>query len=154
MWNDSLKAWYRRNRRLIQGSFNAGSASFFLISVGSVLTTLDPLERVILALAIGVLVSLIFGLWTVRSTPKPKPRWGCAFAECWESGRESRRNVSALDCRTVRQRRFTSSFRVVRPDRNLPTLSSTASLLPRHRLPVASSLAQPQIASSALKSGL
>ena len=70
MWNDSLKAWYRRNRRLIQGSFNAGSASFFLISVGSVLTTLDPLERVILALAIGVLVSLIFGLWTVRSTPR------------------------------------------------------------------------------------
>ena len=33
-------------------------------------------------------------------------------------------------------------------------LSGTAALLPRHRLPVASSLAHPQMASSALKSGL
>ena len=71
-------------------------------------------------------------------------------------------SVSALDCRTVRQRRLTSSFRLDSPARNfadpLPGLRRgrlcTAALLPRHRLPVASSLAQPQIASSALKSGL
>ena len=65
-----------------------------------------------------------------------------------------RRSASALDCRTVRQRRFTSSLRLASPARNLPTLSCTKSLLPRHRFPVASSLAQPHIASSALKSGL
>ena len=47
-------------------------------------------------------------------------------------------SVSALDCRTVRQRRLTSSFRLDSPARNLPTLSRTAALLPRHRLPVAS----------------
>ena len=79
---------------------------------------------------------------------------GCAFAGCWESGRESRGSVSALDCRTVRQRRLTSSFRLDSPARNLPTRSCTAALLPKHRLPVTSSLAQPQTASSALKSGL
>ena len=69
-------------------------------------------------------------------------------------GRESRGSVSALDCRTVRQRRLTSSFRLDSPARNLPTRSCTAALLPKHRLPVTSSLAQPQTASSALKSGL
>ena len=37
---------------------------------------------------------------------------------------------------------------------NLPTLSCTRALLPRHRFLVASSLAQPQMASSPLKSGL
>ena len=37
--------------------------------------------------------------------------------------RESRGSVSALDCRTVRQRRLTSSFRLDSPARNLPTLS-------------------------------
>ena len=46
------------------------------------------------------------------------------------------------------------SLRSVSPARNRPTLSCTAALLPRHRFPVASSLAQPQTASSALKSGL
>ena len=66
-------------------------------------------------------------------------------------GRESRGSVSALDCRTVRQRRLTSSFRLDSPARNLPTRSCTAALLPKHRLPVTSSLAQPQTASSALK---
>ena len=84
---------------------------------------------------------------------KPKPS-GMCICRVLESGRESRGSVSALDCRTVRQRRLTSSFRLDSPARNLPTLSCTAALLPRHRLPVASSLAQPQIASSALKSGL
>ena len=76
--------------------------------------------------------------------------------------RESRGSVSALDCRTDRQRRLTSSFRLDSPARDLPALFPglrrgrlcTAALLPRHRLPVASSLAQPHIASSALKSGL
>ena len=71
-----------------------------------------------------------------------------------ESFRESCGRASALDCRIVRQRRFTSSLRLTSLARNLPTLSYTASLVPRHRLPVASSLAQPQTASSALKSGL
>ena len=70
------------------------------------------------------------------------------------SGWESRRRDSALDCRTVRQRRLTSSFRLVSLARKLPTLSCTAALLPKHRFPVASSRAHPQLASSALKSGL
>ena len=61
---------------------------------------------------------------------------------------------SALDCRTVRQRRLTSSFRLDSPWRKFPTLSCTRALVPKHRFPVASSLAQPQTASSALKSGL
>ena len=38
--------------------------------------------------------------------------------------------------------------------RKLPTLSCTAALLPKHRFPVAASRAHPQMASSALKSGL
>ena len=73
---------------------------------------------------------------------------------CRGPGWEARRSALALDCRIVRQRRCTSSFRLVSPVRKLPTLSCTATLLPKHRLPVASSLAHPQIASSALKSGL
>ena len=40
------------------------------------------------------------------------------------------------------------------PARNLPTVSFTAALLPKHKFPVASTLAHPQMASSALKSGL
>ena len=42
--------------------------------------------------------------------------------------------------------------RLANPPRKLPTLSGTASLVPKHRFPIASSLAQPQIVSSALKS--
>ena len=42
---------------------------------------------------------------------------GCAFAGCGEAGLESRTSASAFDCRTVRQRRFTSSFRLARPAR-------------------------------------
>ena len=38
---------------------------------------------------------------------------GCAFAGSRGPGWESRRRDSALDCRTVRQRRLTSSFRLV-----------------------------------------
>ena len=86
----------------------------------------------------------------VRLEAKPKPRWDVHLPGAGNRGG----SVSALDCRTVRQRRLTSSFRLDSPARNLPTLSCTATLLPRHRLPVASSLAQPQIASPALKSGL
>ena len=47
-----------------------------------------------------------------------------------------------------RQRRLTSPLRLASPARKLPTLSCTLALLPRHRLPVASSLAQPQMDSS------
>ena len=72
----------------------------------------------------------------------------------WEGGWESRSSPSALDCRTVRQRRFTSSFRMDSPQRKFPTLSFTRALVPKHRFPVASSLAQPQMASSAPPSGL
>ena len=72
----------------------------------------------------------------------------------WHWGWDSRRNLSALDCRMVRQRRLTSSFRLDSPWRKFPTLSCTEALVPKHRFPVASSLAQPQTASSALKSGL
>ena len=68
----------------------------------------------------------------------------------WESPRRS----SALDCRTVRQRRLTSSFLPDRPAKKPFTLSCTKALAPKHTFPVATSLAQPQMASSALKSGL
>ena len=54
----------------------------------------------------------------------------------------------------MRQRPLTSSFRMDSPQRKFPTLSFTRALVPKHRFPVASSLAQPQMASSALKSGL
>ena len=64
-------------------------------------------------------------------------------------------NRAARCCRTVRrQRRFTSSLRLFRPARKWLTLSSTLTLLPKHRFLVAYSLAHPQMASSALESGL
>ena len=90
-----------------------------------------------------------------RCSTKPKPRWDVHL-----TGRGNRAGSLAGALRlliagpSVRRRCLTSSFRLTRPPRNRPTLSCTAALLPRHRLPVASSLAQPQIASSALKSGL
>ena len=61
-----------------------------------------------------------------------------------ELGYDWRASLSALDCRTVRQRRLTWSFRLASLARKLSTLSCTAALLPRHRFPVASCLAQPQ----------
>ena len=67
---------------------------------------------------------------------------------------ESRRRVLALVCRTVRQRSLTSSLWLAKRARRLPTRSCTLTLFPKHRFPVTSSLAQIQIASSALKSGL
>ena len=74
MWRDSIKAAYRRNRRLIQGSFVAGGTSMFLVSIGyalaTTLTMLDGLERVLLSLLIGLIVSILFGCWTARSTPR------------------------------------------------------------------------------------
>ena len=72
----------------------------------------------------------------------------------WGWGWESRSSPSALDCRTVRQRRFTSSFRLASAAKKFPTLSCTRDLVPRHRFPVVSCLTQPQVALSALKSGL
>ena len=45
-------------------------------------------------------------------------------------------------------------FPACQPSQELPTFSCTAALLPKHRFPVASSRAHPQMASSALKSGL
>ena len=74
MWNDSLKLWYRRNRRLIQGSLNAGSTSWLLLSVGAtfptLLTMLGVLQIVLLYLMVSILIAILFGLWTVRSTPR------------------------------------------------------------------------------------
>ena len=72
----------------------------------------------------------------------------------WEWGWEFRSSPSALDCRTVRQRRWTSSLLLGSLWRKLPTLSCTRALVPKHKFPVASSLAQPQTASSAVKSWL
>ena len=63
-------------------------------------------------------------------------------------------SIAAPSGSAVRQRRLTSPLRLASPARKLPTLCCTAALLPKHRLPVASSLTQPQMASSALKSGL
>ena len=60
----------------------------------------------------------------------------------------------ALDCRTVRQCCLTSSIRLASPVRKLLIPSRTAVLFPRHRVPVAASLAQSRTASSVLKSGL
>ena len=57
---------------------------------------------------------------------KPKPRWDVHLPGAGNRGG----SVSALDCRTVRQRRLTSSFRLDSPARNLPTLSCTAACSP------------------------
>ena len=86
--------------------------------------------------------------------PSRKSKVGCAFFGCWDSGQGSCRSALALDCRTVRQRRLTSSFRLASPARNLPTLSCILTLFPNHRMSFISSLAQPQMALSALKSRL
>ena len=75
---------------------------------------------------------------------KPKPRWDVHFREGGNRAGNlagvSRPLIAAL----VRQRRLISSCRLASPARKPPTLSCTASLVPRHRLPVASSLAHPQ----------
>ncbi len=52
-------------------------------------------------------------------------------------GKESRIRHSDFDCRTVWHRRFTSSFRLVSPERKSLTRSCTLALVPRHRFPVA-----------------
>ena len=74
MWEDSVKARYRRNRRLIQGCMNACSTAMLLLSIGYVLAIVLPvsdlLVRLLVSLAIGLMVSIIFGLWTIRSTPR------------------------------------------------------------------------------------
>ena len=79
---------------------------------------------------------------------------GCAFAGCWETGCDSGRKRSAFDCRIVREWRLVSSSLPDRRARKPLTLSWTKVLFPKHTFPVASSLAQPQMASSVLKSGL
>ena len=63
-------------------------------------------------------------------------------------------NASALACRTVRQRRLTSSARPGRSRKKRPTCSRTWAADPKQVLAVTSSRTQPQMASSALKSGL
>lgn len=74
MWNDSLKAWYGRNRRLLQGSANAGGAAMLLFVggyfMGTNLTMADRVDRLLVTLVVGLIVSLLFGLWTIRSTPR------------------------------------------------------------------------------------
>ena len=85
-----------------------------------------------------------------KGVPEPKPRWDVHLPDAGTRGG----STWILDCRTVWQCRLTSSFRLDSPARNLPTLSWTTALLPKHRLPVAFSLTQPQTASSVLKSGL
>ena len=74
MWQDGVKAGYRRNRRLIQGCTNAGGTAMLLLAIGYALATFlpvsDPIERVLVNLAVGLIVSIIFGLWTVRSMPR------------------------------------------------------------------------------------
>ena len=91
---------------------------------------------------------------TLNYLPKLKPKWDVHLLDEGNRAGEAGWSASALDCRTVRQRRRTSSFRLASPARKLPTRSRTAALVPRHRFPVASSRAHPQMASSALKSGL
>ena len=73
---------------------------------------------------------------------------------CWDADWEFRRCSPAFDCRTVRQRRLTSSFLLDRLARKPLTLSRTKALAPRHKFLVASFLTQPQTASSALRFGL
>ena len=74
MWRDSIRAWYRRNRRLIQGSWVAGSSSMLLLSIGStfptVFTMLSTAQVLLLCLLISTIVALFFGSWTARSTPR------------------------------------------------------------------------------------
>ena len=85
------------------------------------------------------------------ATPKLKPRWDVHFQVFgnWAGGFAG--CLSALDYRMVRQRRLNSSLRLARSPRKLLTLSRTRALVPRHKFPVASSLAQPETASSAVK---
>ena len=74
MWRDSIRAWYRRNRRLLQGIWIAGGVSMLLLSIGStfptVLTTLSTAQILVLCLLISILVSFLFGSWTARSMPR------------------------------------------------------------------------------------
>ena len=58
-------------------------------------------------------------------------------------GRESGRNVLALNCSTFRQRRFTFSLLVDCPVRKALIFSCTGELLPKPRFPVAFSLPNP-----------
>ena len=71
-----------------------------------------------------------------------------------ESGREPLRSAPVFYCRTVRQLRLTPPSRLANQARKWLTLCCTKALVPKHWFPVASCLAQPQTASSALKSGL
>ena len=74
MWKDSIKAVYVRNHRLLQGCSAAGGTSMLLLSIGSVLgmnpTMFDRVERVAFTLATSLVVAILFGWWTTRSTPK------------------------------------------------------------------------------------
>ena len=74
MWKDGIRAWYRRNRRLIQGSWVAGSSSMLLLSIGStfptIFTMLSTAQILLLCLLISTLVAFLFGSWTARSTPR------------------------------------------------------------------------------------
>ena len=74
MWKDGIRAIYARNRRLLQGCSVAGGTTMMLLSIGSILGSnpkmVDPLELVLLLLAISLLVAIIFGWWTARSTPR------------------------------------------------------------------------------------
>ncbi len=62
--------------------------------------------------------------------------------------------ASTKACNLVRQRDCTSPVRSLSPSRKCAIFSCTLALVPRQVLAVTSPRAQPQIASSALKSGL
>ncbi|MDE2716946.1 MAG: DUF5677 domain-containing protein [Chloroflexota bacterium] len=74
MWKDSIRAAYVRNQRLIQGCSLAGSTSMLLLTIGSFLVVnpgvFDRAERIVLSVAISLVVAILFGWWTTRSTPK------------------------------------------------------------------------------------
>ena len=74
MWQDSFTAAYSRNYRLIRGCSLAFVTSTVLLTIGILLernlTVFDRVERVVFALAIGIVVAIIFGWWTTRSIPK------------------------------------------------------------------------------------
>ena len=74
MWEDSVKAAYIRNMRLILACMIGGCTAMLLFTIGYALTTelavAGPVVRVAVVLAIGLTLAFAFGLWSVKSIPR------------------------------------------------------------------------------------
>ena len=78
MWKDTLPGFLKRNLRLLLGSLMVFLWAEALLLLGYLATgeptlqglALQASENMGLALAVGLLTTLVFGLWTVQSTPR------------------------------------------------------------------------------------